>query len=123
MIGSFRNSIRLPLNEFSRLSQLLRRGHLEAYRKKNILTFCTGGARCEKAIPLLREKGFRAFQLEGGILRYLEKYGKEKKNLWEGECFVFDERVSVNTKLEKGSYEWCKRCGQPSRSGICVICG
>ena len=121
MIGTFRGALCLALNEFSQLTKLL--SSIEPYRDRDLVTFCTGGVRCEKAVPLLKREGFRAFQLEGGILHYLEKYGKKEENLWEGECFVFDERVSLNAKLEKGSYEWCKHCGQPSRSGVCVICG
>ena len=120
-IGTFRNALRLPLNEFSQLPMLFE--YLEAYRKQDIVTFCTGGVRCEKAVPLLKKKGFRAFQLHGGILHYLEKHANRQDSLWQGECFVFDERVALNAKLEKGSYEWCKRCGQPSQSGVCVICG
>ena len=120
MIGTFRNALRLSLNEFSQFSKFLK--YLEPYHKQNIVTFCTGGVRCEKAVSLLKKKGFRAFQLQGGILHYLEKYGRQKNSLWQGECFVFDERVALNAKLERGSYEWCKYCGQPSRSGICVIC-
>lgn len=120
MIGTFRGALCLPLKEFCQLPRLFE--YLEAYREQDILIFCTGGVRCEKALPLLRKKGFRAFQLYGGILRYLEKYGKQKDRLWQGECFVFDERVALNAELEKGSYEWCGTCGQPSQSGVCVLC-
>ncbi len=65
--------------------------------------FCTGGIRCEKFAPYLKELGFQeVFQLEGGILKYLEEI-PAVENLWEGECFVFDERVSVDKSLKKGS--------------------
>lgn len=120
-LGTFKNALCLPMNEFHDLPKLL--DNLQEYKDKKLVTFCTGGVRCEKAIPLLEKQGFKAYQLHGGILHYLEKYGQREKNLWEGECFVFDDRVSVNTKLEQGSYEWCELCGQPSRSGCCVVCG
>lgn len=64
--------------------------------------FCTGGIRCEKFAPYLKTLGFEeVYQLEGGILRYLEEI-PENESLWEGECFVFDERISLDEKLEKG---------------------
>ena len=119
-IGSFQGSHFLPLQEFSNLPKLTK--YLEKIKGKKLLTFCTGGVRCEKAVPLLKEQGFSAFQLHGGILHYLEKFREKKDNIWYGECFVFDDRVSLTDKLEKGSYEWCERCGQPSRQGQCVSC-
>jgi UPF0176 protein len=65
--------------------------------------FCTGGIRCEKFAPYLKERGFReVFQLDGGILKYLENTPQEEM-LWEGECFVFDERVTVDKNLQKGT--------------------
>lgn len=72
--------------------------------------FCTGGIRCEKASALLLERGFESvYQLDGGILRYLaERDGAEKA--FEGECFVFDQRVSVTTALEQGDYGQCHAC-------------
>ncbi len=64
--------------------------------------FCTGGIRCEKFAPFMKNLGFETvFQLEGGILRYLEET-PESESLWEGECFVFDERITVDEKLQKG---------------------
>ena len=66
--------------------------------------FCTGGVRCEKASSFLLQNGYEdVVQLDGGILKYLEKI-KEKSSLWQGECFVFDNRVTVNHLLEKGDY-------------------
>ncbi len=133
-IGSFQGALHLPLNEFSQLpsryTQLIEdsldlRKHTqdELPKKKKIVTFCTGGVRCEKAVPFLKSRGFDAYQLKGGILHYLEKYGQKKENRWVGECFVFDNRVAVNTSLAQGSYVWCEHCGQPNKDGICVICG
>ena len=67
--------------------------------------FCTGGIRCEKFAPYLKEKGFEnVYQLEGGILKYLEDV-PDDESLWEGECFVFDERIAVDEKLKKGTAE------------------
>ena len=119
-IGSFRGALQLPLNEFHELPQHITQ--LEAYRSKTLLTFCTGGVRCEKAVPLLLQHGLRAYQLHGGILHYLEKYSQRVDSLWQGECFVFDDRVAVRPDLQDGSYQWCSDCGQPSRNGVCVIC-
>ena len=72
--------------------------------------FCTGGIRCEKATAYLREQGFEnVFQLEGGILRYLETVNVED-SMWDGECYVFDRRVSVGHGLEPGDLEICPNC-------------
>ena len=79
--------------------------------------FCTGGIRCEKASNFLINKGYKnIFQLDGGIIEYLNKT-KNKNKMWEGECFVFDERVSLNDKLEKGLYSQCFAC----RSAVTYI--
>ena len=79
--------------------------------------FCTGGIRCEKASNFLINKGYKnIFQLDGGIIEYLNKT-KNKSKMWEGECFVFDERVSLNDKLEKGLYSQCFAC----RSAITFV--
>ena len=73
--------------------------------------FCTGGIRCEKASSYLLKNGFKDIsQLDGGILNYLEVKKNNKINSWKGECFVFDNRVSVNNKIEKGTYEQCYGC-------------
>ena len=75
--------------------------------------FCTGGIRCEKASVYLEKKGFRnIYQLKGGILNYLKKV-KQKNSLWKGECFVFDNRVSLKHGLEQGTYSICGGCRQP----------
>ena len=75
--------------------------------------FCTGGIRCEKATSYLKEQGYQnVFHLEGGILKYCEELtGKE--NLWKGECFVFDNRVSLKKNLEPGEYSMCHACRMP----------
>ena len=75
--------------------------------------FCTGGIRCEKATSLLKKKGYKnIYHLKGGILQYLYDIPKEK-NLFEGECYVFDKRVALDQDLEKGSYSICHACGMP----------
>ena len=80
--------------------------------RSKIAMFCTGGIRCEKATSYLKHKGHNdVYHLEGGIIKYLEK--TENKSSWHGECFVFDDRVSVNKKLNKGSYKICYACRMP----------
>ncbi len=118
-VGTFAGAMTLPLEGFSGLKERL--AELEPYKNRTIVTFCTGGIRCEKAVPMMRAHGFaNVKQLEGGILNYLEQY---PDGLWEGECFVFDDRCTVTTKLERGSYVLCKSCGQPRREDVCENCG
>jgi UPF0176 protein len=75
--------------------------------------FCTGGIRCEKATAYMLQQGYEeVYHLQGGILKYLEQI-PEAQSLWEGECFVFDNRVAVNHKLEKGQYDQCHGCRHP----------
>ena len=75
--------------------------------------FCTGGIRCEKASSYLLELGYKnVFHLKGGILKYLEEIPKEESK-WEGECFVFDNRVAIEHNLDKGTYIMCNACGEP----------
>ncbi|USO01236.1 MAG: rhodanese-related sulfurtransferase [Alphaproteobacteria bacterium] len=86
---------------------------LSAYKDTPIAMCCTGGIRCEKSTAYLKAKGFQhVYHLKGGILRYLEEMPKEQ-SLWSGECFVFDERVSVDHDLKPGSYELCHGCRLP----------
>lgn len=86
---------------------------LEAAPDTKIAMFCTGGIRCEKSTALLRSRGYEnVFHLEGGILKYLESVPKEE-SLWRGECFVFDQRVSVKHGLEPGDYDLCHACRMP----------
>ncbi|OAY66827.1 Rhodanese-like domain-containing protein 7, partial [Ananas comosus] len=85
----------------------------EAKRLPRVAMYCTGGIRCEKASSFLVSKGFKeVYHLEGGILKYLEEVPKAE-SLWEGECFVFDKRVSVEHGLVQGSYKLCYGCKQP----------
>lgn len=87
---------------------------LGAERERPIAMYCTGGIRCEKASALMREMGFRqVYQLEGGILGYLEAMAGATDNRWQGECFVFDGRVAVDRRLTPGNYVQCHACRRP----------
>jgi len=102
MNGSFARAENPRTRKFSELPAYVSE-HLDPTKHKTIAMFCTGGIRCEKFAPYLRSKGFEnVLQLKGGILRYLEVVDPSE-SLWNGECFVFDDRVTVNEKLEKGS--------------------
>lgn len=103
-IGTFENAVNPHTASFSELPEFVEK-NLDPDKHKRIAMFCTGGIRCEKFAPYLKEKGFaEVYQLEGGILRYLEEI-PANESLWRGECFVFDERISVDEKLEKGRRE------------------
>jgi len=111
-IGSFRGSIN-PHTETFREFPSYTKNNLEKYRDKKIAMFCTGGIRCEKSTAYLKSKGFKnVFHLQGGILKYLEEINEEE-SLWEGECFVFDDRVAVKHNLELGKYDQCHACRFP----------
>ena len=111
-IGSFKGSIN-PNTETFREFPAYTKNNLEKYRDKKIAMFCTGGIRCEKSTAYLKSKGFEnVFHLQGGILKYLEEV-KEDESLWEGECFVFDDRVAVKHNLELGKYDQCHACRFP----------
>ncbi|MDH5553478.1 MAG: rhodanese-related sulfurtransferase, partial [Nitrosomonas sp.] len=87
--------------------------HLDPSVHKKVAMYCTGGIRCEKSTAFLKKQGFEeVYHLKGGILKYLEEI-PEEESLWKGECFVFDERVTVNHQLEKGSYDQCHACRLP----------
>ena len=98
--GSFRKAVHLNLKSFGQFPQAAD-GLDPALKDKTIVTFCTGGIRCEKAAPLLMQKGFgNVYQLEGGILEYFEHCGTEH---FDGRCFVFDERTSLDGSLRPES--------------------
>lgn len=95
--GKFENAIDLDLNHFRGFNEAIEK-LLEKYKDKPIVTYCTGGVRCEKAAPLMLKKGFKkVYQLEGGIINYFEKIGGDH---WEGNCYVFDERIAVDPNLK-----------------------
>ena len=78
--------------------------------------FCTGGIRCEKATSLLKSEGLEeVYHLKGGILNYFDKVGNSGTSRWKGDCFVFDQRVTVNSHLEQGDFELCHACRSPLR--------
>ena len=87
--------------------------NLDSAKHEKVAMFCTGGIRCEKSTAYLKQQGFKeVFHLEGGILKYLEEVPKDE-SMWEGECFVFDNRVAVNHDLDVGSYDQCHACRHP----------
>jgi len=111
-IGSFKGAIN-PNTETFREFPSYTKNNLEKYRNKKIAMFCTGGIRCEKSTAYLKSEGFEnVYHLQGGILKYLEEV-EEAESLWEGECFVFDDRVAVKHKLELGKYDQCHACRFP----------
>ncbi|WP_233999702.1 oxygen-dependent tRNA uridine(34) hydroxylase TrhO [Porphyrobacter sp. TH134] len=91
--------------------------------KTRVAMFCTGGIRCEKSTSFLRAEGVEdVFHLKGGILKYLEQV-PESESLWQGECFVFDERVSLGHGLAQGTHTRCQPCGRPYPVGeACPVC-
>ena len=112
-IGSFEGAIQPETTNFREFPEWAETEGSKLPRDKKIAMFCTGGIRCEKASSLLKDKGFeKVYHLKGGILNYLEKV-KPEESLWNGECFVFDDRVALNHKLEPGSYDLCHGCRMP----------
>lgn len=111
-VGTFKNAINPNTSNFREFPDFVK-NHLDPARHKKIAMFCTGGIRCEKSTALLKSRGFsEVYHLKGGILKYLEQVSPQE-TLWEGECFVFDERVTVNVNLEKGRYDQCHACRMP----------
>jgi len=108
-VGTFKKAVNPKVKHFREFPKYLNK----LDKKKPVAMFCTGGIRCEKASVYLNQKGFKnVFQLKGGILNYLKKTNK-KNSLWKGECFVFDNRVSVKHNLSVGSYSICSGCRNP----------
>jgi len=111
-IGTFKNATNPNTSTFRELPSFIEE-NLDPKTPKKIAMFCTGGIRCEKATSLMLDKGFQdVYHLEGGILKYLETIDKDK-SLWEGECFVFDQRVAVTHGLSEGKYDQCYACRHP----------
>jgi len=111
-IGSFRGALDPETTTFREFPAYVRK-HLDPGQHKKVAMFCTGGIRCEKASAFMLQEGFQeVYHLQGGILKYLEEVPQEE-SLWEGECFVFDNRVAVNHRLEKGQYDQCHGCRHP----------
>ena len=111
-IGTFKNAINPDITAFGELPQWIK-DNIDIDEEPKVAMFCTGGIRCEKSTALLKEAGVKdVFHLEGGILKYLEQV-PEDQSRWGGQCFVFDERVSVGHGLEVGEYELCRACRHP----------
>ena len=111
-VGTFKRSVNPDVDNFREFPKYLKKLN----KKKPIAIFCTGGIRCEKASVFLEKKGFnKVYQLKGGILNYLKNV-KKKDSLWKGECFVFDNRISVKHKLEPGTFSMCSGCRKPISS-------
>ncbi len=108
-VGTFKNAINPNINNFRDFPKYLKK----IYKKTPIAMFCTGGIRCEKASIYLEKKGFKnIYQLKGGIINYLDNV-KKNKSLWKGECYVFDNRISLKHKLVIGTYSMCSGCRKP----------
>jgi len=120
--GGFKQATDLDLKHFRDFQQAvdeaLDSGKLTT--EKPVVTFCTGGIRCEKAAPWMKERGFsEVYQIEGGVLNYFERTGGE---FWEGDCFVFDDRVEVDKQLQPTGATFCEACQltvQPGKSCTC----
>lgn len=111
-IGTFKTAQNPQTKSFRELPEYVS-NNLDPNQHKKVALFCTGGIRCEKASAFMLSQGFtEVYHLKGGILKYLESVPAEE-SLWEGECFVFDERVAVRHGLELGSHELCFCCGYP----------
>ena len=111
-VGAFKNAVNPVTETFREFPEYVAK-HLDPKQHQKVAMYCTGGIRCEKSTAYLKEQGFKqVFHLKGGILNYLEKMPAEK-SLWEGECFVFDDRVTVDHQLQKGNYDQCFACRLP----------
>ena len=111
-VGTFKKAINPNTKYFREFKRYLSR----IKKKDHIGMFCTGGIRCEKTSVYLKNKGFKnIYQLNGGILNYLNKI-KKNESLWKGECFVFDNRISLKHGLKLGSYSMCSGCRMPISS-------
>ena len=117
-LGSFEGAINPGIHNFAQLpAWLAAQGLIDPAKPRKVAMFCTGGIRCEKSTALLRSQGLQeVYHLEGGILKYLETVAPETSR-WQGECFVFDERVSVAHGVQTGSHQLCRCCRQPLPPG------
>lgn len=119
-IGVFEGAVDPKIKKFSEFQTWVEENNLP--KDKKIMMYCTGGIRCEKAVPEVKRLGYNSvFQLEGGILKYLEKY---PEGFFKGECFVFDHRVAVDGHLAPSkTYRLCPHCGNPAKERItCKEC-
>jgi UPF0176 protein len=111
-VGTFKKAINPKTESFREFPQFVK-DNLDPVRHKKVAMFCTGGIRCEKSTAYLKEQGFEeVYHLQGGILKYLEDVPVDN-SLWQGECFVFDDRITVDHALQKGQYDQCHACRLP----------
>jgi len=111
-IGSFKEALNPDTTSFRQFPDYVKT-HLDPTKVKKVAMFCTGGIRCEKATSYMKTQGFEeVYHLKGGILKYLEEVDPAE-SAWEGECFVFDDRVSVDHSLSPGEYDLCHACRMP----------
>ena len=111
-VGTFDNALNPGTETFREFPEFVNK-HLSPKKNKKVAMFCTGGIRCEKSTALLKKMGFdEVYHLKGGILNYL-KTVPEEQSKWQGECFVFDDRVTVDHRLNPGSYDQCHACRLP----------
>ncbi|MEM8484236.1 MAG: rhodanese-related sulfurtransferase [Bacteroidota bacterium] len=111
-LGTFKGAIDPDTTSFREFSAYIAK-NLDPAKHKKVAMFCTGGIRCEKATAYMLREGFEeVYHLKGGILKYLEEV-PASSSMWEGECYVFDDRVSLDHKLEPGTYGACHGCGKP----------
>ena len=111
-IGTFKHAVDPKTKTFREFPDYVK-GNMDPEKHKKVAMFCTGGIRCEKSTAYLKEQGFdEVYHLEGGILQYLQDVPAEE-SLWEGDCFVFDNRVAVNHDLQKSQYDACYACRLP----------
>jgi len=111
-IGTFKNAVNPETTSFREFPAYVAE-NMSPEANKKVAMFCTGGIRCEKATSFMKTQGYdEVFHLKGGILKYLEEI-EAKDSLWDGECFVFDDRVSVDQALDPGQYDMCHACRMP----------
>lgn len=111
-VGSFENAVNPNTVSFREFPAYLEKT-LDQNKQQKIAMFCTGGIRCEKSTAHLKAQGYEnVFHLKGGVLQYLQDM-PETQSKWQGECFVFDERVTVNHQLQRGQYDQCHACRMP----------
>jgi UPF0176 protein len=111
-IGTFKGAIDPKTTTFREFPEYVAE-HFDKTKHKKVAMFCTGGIRCEKASSYMMDQGFEeVYHLQGGILKYLEIV-PESESMWEGECFVFDQRVAVKHNLEVGEFDQCYACRHP----------
>lgn len=111
-LGTFKGALDPETDSFREFPDYVK-DNMDPAKQKKVAMFCTGGIRCEKSTAYMLQQGFEeVYHLQGGILKYLEEI-PEEQSLWEGDCYVFDNRVAVNHQLEQGDYDMCHGCRLP----------